>query len=268
MVRLPSTLVNPEMELDSVPDRYLPSLRADADRVVALTGTALDTSGLDTSVPDCPGWDVRTLVTHLGAVHRWAATAIATGAPGRLEVPDVDDAALADWFAQGADLVLAALAAADPAAPTWHPFDDHQVMAVWFRRQAHETAMHRRDLEVALHGSTGCAVTPLPPELASDGIDELLDIGWSRAIARSGAALPSGTLHLHCTDVAGEWLVWDDGGRLGLRREHAKGDAAIRGRAEAILLHLVHRAGRDPELAIDVVGDAAVADTWLALPTP
>jgi hypothetical protein len=48
-------------------------------------------------------------------------------------------------------------------------------------------------------------------------------------------------------------------------REHAKGDAALRGPAEAILLRLWNRDSlRAAEL--DEVGDPAVAAAWLAVP--
>jgi hypothetical protein len=87
----------------------------------------------------------------------------------------------------------------------------------------------------------------------------------ARRIVRDGGELPkSSSLHVHCTDTAGEWLVSSpDGHQLELRREHAKGDAALRGPADALLLTLWGR--RHGALTIDVVGDQAVAGDWLAL---
>lgn len=258
------------MELASVPATYLPQLRSDVSRIVDLLHD-LDAARAATTVPDCPDWDVRTLVIHLGAVHRWATASLATGEPGRPERVDVPSADLATWFAEGAEHLIAGLEATDPEAATWHPFADDPIAAVWFRRQTHETAIHRRDLEVALDRPR-----PIPAAIASDAIDEHLESGLVRALARRGGTLPTASLHVHCTDVPGEWLVWNDDGRLGLRREHAKGDAAIRGPAEAILLHLLHRAGAHAgthagertDTAIDVVGDADAAVAWLTLPSP
>ncbi len=60
-------------------------------------------------------------------------------------------------------------------------------------------------------------------------------------------------MHLHCTDVEGEWLVSADG-RVELG--HAKGDAALRGSASDLLLALFKRVPLD---SVEVVGDAAVA---------
>jgi uncharacterized protein (TIGR03083 family) len=246
--RLPSGSVNAET--------YLHHLRLDTARI----GEILSTTALDTPVPSCPGWDLARLAGHLGGVERWAAEAVSTGAApsSRPHRPERDDE-LIEWVGDSAGLLLAALEAADPDAPAWHPFPGEQVNRVWFRRQAHEHAVHRWDAEQAA-GST----SPLDPELSSDGIDEYLEVGLERLRFRDGIVFPSGSLHLHCTDVAGEWLVRVDAdGGLQLRRAHEKGDAAIRGPAEAILLALW---GRDSSAGIDVIGDASVAEAWLGLP--
>ena len=67
---------------------------------------------------------------------------------------------------------------------------------------------------------------------------------------------------MHCTDVAGEWLVRDDGdGGYEVTSEHAKGDAAIRGPAQDHLLALWRRAPLD---AVEVIGDRATAERLLA----
>jgi uncharacterized protein (TIGR03083 family) len=246
--RLPSGSVNAET--------YLHHLRLDTARI----GRILSSAPLDAPVPSCPGWDLATLAGHLGSVERWAAEAVSTGAApaSRPARPDTH-AELVDWVAESAVMLLDALGAADPAAPTWHPFPGEQVNRIWFRRQAHEHAVHRWDVEQAAgHPS------PLDPVLSSDGIDEYLDLGLGRLRRRDDIGFPAGSLHLHCTDVDGEWLVWADAdGELQLRREHAKGDAAVRGPAEAILLALWGRSGAD---GVEVIGDASVADAWLALP--
>ena len=44
---------------------------------------------------------------------------------------------------------------------------------------------------------------------------------------------------------------------------HGKGDAAVRGPASALLLMLVRRLAPD-DTAIEVIGDRAVLDGWLA----
>ena len=63
-----------------------------------------------------------------------------------------------------------------------------------------------------------------------------------------------GTVHLHCTDVDGEWFVHPDGR---VEPIHAKGDVALRGAASDLLLALYSRVALDD---IDVIGDRAVAE--------
>ena len=168
------------------------------------------------------------------------------------------DEELADWVRAGADALTTALASVHPDAPTWHPFPVELVARVWPRRQAVETVLHRWDAEHAVGD-----VTPIDAALASDGVDEYFELGLSRLVAREGITLPAGSLHVHCTDVDGEWLVRAAGSAVELERRHAKGDAALRGPAETLLLAMWDRAPAD---ALEIVGDDAVALAWLALP--
>ena len=86
--------------------------------------------------------------------------------------------------------------------------------------------------------------------------------------ARSGVPF-EGSVHLHCTDDdleagTGEWLIRGADGEVILSREHAKGEAAMRGPAEALLAVLRGEAALS---TIDVVGDQAAAERLLnALP--
>jgi uncharacterized protein (TIGR03083 family) len=258
--RLPSGFVNAEM-MDERPAMswYLDHVLADVDRFAA----AMDVGPLDTPVGACTGWDLARLTAHLGQIHRWARFCAINA-----RSPDADEAAAlesfepanaADWLRAGARELVETLGALDPEAPTWHPFPAEQVTSFWPRRQAHETAMHRWDAEHAVG-----ATSPIEPKLASDGIDEYLEIVIPRLIVREGITLPPGSVHLHCTDVDGEWLVFADDTGYQLVRAHQKGDAALRGPAEAMLLRLWHRdSGRESELS--PVGDESVLDAWLAL---
>jgi len=63
------------------------------------------------------------------------------------------------------------------------------------------------------------------------------------------------TLHLHATDAEGEWLLTMHADRVDVARGHAKGDAAIRGRAHDLLLMMW---GREPLGEVEVFGDPAV----------
>ncbi len=233
------------------PPTYLAAIGGEADALA----TAGARAGLDAPVPSCPEWRVADLLRHIGRVHRWVVACTAANdfvAPDSLEAPP-EGAALADWAREGAAALVAALdrPAADEAW-TWAP---DRTVGFWQRRQAHETAMHRVDAELA-----GGAPSPIDDRLAADGIDE----GLHLLSLRPNAAPIAGhgeTLHLHCTDVDGEWLV-----RLGdagpeIEPIHAKGDVAVRGPASDLLMVLARRA--DPG-TVEVLGSRPVLDGFLA----
>ena len=67
------------------------------------------------------------------------------------------------------------------------------------------------------------------------------------------------TIHLHCTDGEGEWLVRLAPDGATVTREHAKGDVAARGTASDLLLLVWGRITPD---AVDVFGDAALLARW------
>lgn len=240
---------------------YLAQMRADASRIAEV----LTVGPVDAAVEACPGWTVGDLVGHLGGVHRWATYAVLHGerppAASSGSRVDSDGPDLGTWLVEGAETLADTLGPLADDAPAWNPFGTPQVTAFWPRRQAHETMVHRWDVEAAV-GDT----TPLPPELASDGIDELFEVIVPRNAGRGSVVLPTESLHVHCTDVPGEWLLWTEDGQLSMRREHAKGAAAVRGPAESLLLLLWGRTDVLDE-AIDVVGDVDVAARWSRLTT-
>ena len=218
---------------------------------------------LDTSVPTCPGWAMGDLVRHLGTVHRWATAAMTAAAPTPFDVvqppaADIANTDLAGWFTDGAAAVVTTMDALSPGAPTWHPFPAAQTTDFWPRRMAHETQMHAIDAAVALGRTPTVAAA-----IAADGIDEYLDVILTRLLNSGRATAPSGSLHLHCTDTAGEWLLTPGPDGVDLVREHAKGDAAIRGTARDLWLTMWGRHAVAGE--VDIVGDRAVADAWTAI---
>lgn len=241
-------------------DWYVDHLLADAERVA----TVLDGSDLGSPVPSCGDWDLAALAAHLGWVHRWARRCIAEGRPPTDDetraIEPLDRERPADWMRTGAAALADTLRGIDPDGSTWHPFPVERVGRVWPRRMAHETVIHRWDAERAV-GEPG----PIDAELASDGIDEYLELVVPRRVRRDGIELPTGSLHLHCTDVPGEWLVSsdpDDGYRL--VRAHQKGDAALRGPAGPMLLRLWARTGGLGD-ELSGVGDEGVLDAWLSI---
>jgi uncharacterized protein (TIGR03083 family) len=232
-------------------DAYLDAIRSNATRLV----DAGEAAGLDAPVPTCPDWTVADLLAHIGRVHRWAAANTARTpdeGPARrsdLEMPPGADPVA--WAREGAEVLRTALER--PATDTCWTFMPPSTIGFWQRRQAHETAMHRVDAE-----SAAGDVHPIDADLAADGIDELLAL-FAQPMLGQRVVGDGETLHFHCTDVTGEWLVRRTPQGLEITREHAKGDVAARGSASDLLCWLQ---GRTPVERLEVFGDATLLTSW------
>lgn len=210
----------------------------------------------DTTIEACPDHLPADLLWHLLEVHWFWRSIVERRAQepdvvGALDRPPGDQ--LPTLYRSGVARLVDVLRDADPATPVWTWSSQNDVAFV-IRRMAQETAMHRWDADHAAQRPAG-----IEAELASDGIDEFLMHMLRRA--GDGASL-GGSVHLHCTDVAGEWMVRQGPAGFETTREHAKGDCALRGTAEALLLALWRRAGTS---SIEVVGNADLAMWFLAL---
>lgn len=233
---------------------HLAAVAAEGRRVADLPPSALGAP-----VEACPGWDVARLVGHLGRVHAWATSFLALGPDGG--EPDAGPrppagAALLPWYRDRLEDLVEELGRHDPGEVT-AGFAGTTTVAFWFRRQAHELAVHRWD---AQHAVAPGQEDPIGVELAADGVDEWLAVFVPRFLARTGVPddLVGTTLHLHCTDEGGvegtgEWLLRLIAEGCEVERAHAKGDAALRGPASDLFLAVWHRQGTG---ALDVVGDA------------
>jgi uncharacterized protein (TIGR03083 family) len=241
--------------------------------VVSSTGTLADiTGGADpaTRVPTCPDWTLRQLVTHVGRAHRWASAIVATQAAEPIPFREVPDGRLPDapaerpsWLRRGAAQLAETVHAAG-AGPVWTHLGAGPP-SYWARRMAHETAVHRADGQIAVGERP-----VIDPVVAADGIEEwlgMLSPGGDSEQAEGAAALPEGAvLHLHVTDegLDGEWLIRGGGpGGITVETGHSKGDTAVRGPASALLLMLLRRLPAD-DPQVEVIGDRALLDSWLA----
>jgi len=216
---------------------------------------------LDTAVPSCPDWTVRQLLRHLGWVHRWSGTTVLerrTQPPGREEItPDgwPPDPQLVDWFRQGHRRLVKALKEASDDLECWTLMGMPHPRAFWARRQAHETAIHRVDIELAAGGE----VTGFDPEHASDGIDELAVFFISRPDRGPRAPEPR-TLRVVASDTGRHWTAWfGPDASSGQEGGEGPADCTVTGRASDLYLYLWGRAGCDDLL---IAGDRAVLDYW------
>ena len=208
--------------------------------------------------PGLVGWDRTRLLAHVGNVHGWMRAQLAVGPDRAFDRGSVEraphDDTLPEWFEAGVVDLTERMATMDVEAtwPTWAG----PLPGLFFpRRAAQETAVHRWD----------AAGGPIDPHLGVDGIDELLE-RFAPLLPADRFADVDGTLHLHATDVEGEWLVRLGPDGVSFERGHAKGDVALRGPAGDLLLWAWNRVPADDD-RFEVFGDAGLLATWAATVT-
>lgn len=228
-------------------------------RHIAASGHAIATAArksLDAPVLACSPWNVADLLWHMGEVHLFWESMAASGALDPSQVVRASRPTNADmirWYEAGVDALVETLTRLDPDLPVW-TWSGPQTVSWIIRRMAHETAIHAWDAQWA----AGMRPT-IDAELASDGIDEFVYVMTPHM--REGQPIVGGSVHIHCTDVDGEWLLTPgDGLEMIATREHAKGSVALRGTAEDLLLVLWRRSPLD---IIEVIGNELVAERFL-----
>ena len=242
-------------------------------RVVAAEGRkfadAARLGSWEAEVAGCPGWNLRDLVRHLTEIHLWAAANVAQrpGAKRYLDDrsdlsvpwPDLavfwpnDDDLIDHYLRTNANLVRELESAPpDLKAPQFIPAPSP--LAMWARRQAHETSVHRFDAESATGSTTG-----FDPEFAADGISELLYGMYDGCSIDGRGSSPDATLHVHARDTDDHWHLTI--GRQSITRADVgkSADLTVTGTASDLYLALWNR-GDDS--TISAAGDRQVLDTW------
>ncbi|WP_330456180.1 maleylpyruvate isomerase family mycothiol-dependent enzyme [Streptomyces sp. NBC_00820] len=230
------------------------------DREGRLLASAAAEAGPDAKVPTCPEWQVRDLLRHTGAVHRWAAGFVAEGIaePRPLDdTPDVDGEELVAWYRDSHRSLVETLAAAPDDVDCWtfHRAPSPSPLAFWVRRQAHETTIHRYDAEAARGGE----VSPIAADFAADGIDELLRGFHARSRSRLRSEEPR-VLRVRAADAGADavWTVRLSADAPVTSRDAAgEADAELSGPADLLYLALWNRVP-----VPDVSGDESVAELW------
>ena len=236
---------------------HIAALRREGELLAA----AAEDGALAATVPSCPDWTVADVVRHVGGVHRWAASFVTLG---RAEATTVEedavffaapaDADLLEWYrAAHADLVVA-LSTADPAVQCLSFLPAPTPLAFWARRQAHETAIHRVDVQL-VSGSP----TEVPPDFAVDGIEELLRCFYGPGRGRKLVADPPRTIGIRPTDVDRAWTVRLEPTGRSVTDGAGAADLTLSGTVHELYLFLWNRAGEE---RVDVNGDRGVLDLW------
>ncbi|WP_370945420.1 maleylpyruvate isomerase family mycothiol-dependent enzyme [Amycolatopsis sp. cg5] len=227
-------------------------------------GLAANIDGLDpeTRVPTCPKWQVRDLVVHVGAAHRWAAEIIRTDC--RVPLPDPSEANPGppgnwpEWLRIGATLLIDAVRTVGPQAKVWIVATEGPAI-FWLRRLLNDTTVHHADSAL-----TAGVEYKLDPGHAADVITEGLQL-----ISYPGAEkLKPEVADLHGT---GQTLLWQpeepglDGWRItrtpdGVRWEASSeaADVTVSGPVRDLMLMFTGR------LPVDgVTGDRALLNHWV-----
>ncbi len=207
-------------------------------------------------VPTCPDWTVADLAAHVGQFCGFWAHVLCEGT-GRPKPSFPDPPAgevIAGWLAEVSPMLITELRATPAGTPVWTWYQPDQTAGFVARRAAHELNIHRYDAQ-----SARGQCDPVDAVVAADGIDELL----GTLVVASDRSVPASrqTLHLHGTDdgVTAEWLVILGPGAIEVRREHAKGDLALRGAVSDLKLLLY---GRPTLGTVERFGDPSVLDAW------
>jgi len=237
---------------------YIAYLRADAARLRQLAARQLELA-----IPSWPGWTVGDLIDHVAGVYAQKTAYIRMG-----NSPEPRPAM--EWAGFGSDplarydRMLAELLtelerhAPDDPATTGYPPD--QTVGFLMRRTAHETAVHRVDVELAVGHHTAVAAP-----LAEDGVDELLTVflGWNltNMVARGGTeAVPAlkeaDGRAIQITAAQRTWTVRPTPDGVQVQPEGTPEAAAtVTGSPSEVLLWLWNRRGDE---AVTITGDTAL----------
>jgi uncharacterized protein (TIGR03083 family) len=217
---------------------------------------AASAAGTSVPVPTCPGWSVADLLIHCITGDLWARRIVERRSIERSAPERPDDLpsgeALVQRFLEGADALVDAMKRTEPDTPVWTFSSADRTAQFWRRRRANETTIHRYDAQLAA-GSPA----DIKASLAVDGIDEFFTVfvpRWGK-----DAVVPGKTLHFHCTDVEGEWVVAGGQDGVTVTNQHTKGDAAVRGSASELLLAVWRRM---PMSELERFGDTELLDQF------
>jgi uncharacterized protein (TIGR03083 family) len=230
------------------------------EREGALLADTADQLDPTASVPTCPDWTVRDLILHLGGIHRWAGSHVRDRRTSILQTDLVDifdrlpgNDGLVAWYHGELHLLLDTLreAPADLECVTF--LKCVSPLHHWARRQAHETCIHRADLE-SINGK----LTPVETDFALDGIDELVDGFVPRRFMKLRSQTPV-TLRIAPDEVDPTWVLSITGDPVVVSTEPVETDCTVGGDASDIYFALWNRASAE---RLAVTGNPTVFDLF------
>ncbi|MBV8542796.1 MAG: maleylpyruvate isomerase family mycothiol-dependent enzyme [Pseudonocardiales bacterium] len=241
--------------------RMLDVVGIEGELMLSAAASALPSSA-QAEVPGCPDLTLAETLRHVGGVHRETRQWVRDGHRPEQWQRSPSDADLLGVVRTGLRELLTELGMHDPAEPcdTWWP--DDRTHGFWRRRMAHETTVHRVDVEAAAGGP----VHPVDSDVALDGIDELLFLWFGHRLGELGISSPQrGVVALSAADR--RWLAIFEPGRSTARRvdeaDARAADAMVSGEPMEVYLWSW---GRLPDQSVRISGDQeAVGLLWTLL---
>lgn len=163
---------------------------------------------LATPVPTCGDWNLADLVWHLTEVQEFWGHIIAgrpDASPASYDRPvrPDDDGVLADRLAAATDRLVSLLDTASPTESAWTWSEGDQSVGFTIRRQTHEAIVHHLDGVLAVGNSP--AGVSIDPEVAADGIDELITVMLIDVPAWAEYHPSPDTVRLDVSDLGRHW---------------------------------------------------------------
>lgn len=241
--------------------RMLDVIGIEGELMLSAAASALPSSA-QAEVPGCPDLTLAETLRHVGSVHRETRQWVRDGRRPEQWQRSPSDEDLLGFVRTGLRELLTELSMHDPAEPcdTWWP--DDRTHGFWRRRMAHETTVHRVDVEAAAGGP----VHPVDSDVALDGIDELLFLWFGHRLGELGISSPQrGVVALSAADR--RWLAIFEPGRSTARRvdeaDARAADAMVSGEPMEVYLWSW---GRLPDQSVRISGDQeAVGLLWTLL---
>jgi uncharacterized protein (TIGR03083 family) len=223
----------------------------------------VDGARAELRIPHAPGLTVGETARHVGSVYRMALDWMRTGdSPETWQREPGPFESLRDYVVVGARALVDELARHDPAEPcsTWWAADS--TYGFWRRRMAHETTIHRADVQ----GAVGDPVGEVADDVAIDGVDEVLTLWFGHRLTVQGVVgTRNGSVAVSTGDRA--WLARVTTGGIAAWRvplaEVDRADARVTGSPSRVYRWLW---GRLPEGAVQRKGDVeAINQMWALL---
>lgn len=248
----------------------------------ALVVAILRQASYDWAVPTCPKWSLERLGDHLGKVYAMAAAAIELGAAKEAPPPGARQqrapgTEAAEWVQARLVRLVDLLDSVDDDSACWTFAYGDGTPRFWWRRQLHESLIHRVDAELAVLSATEpkqsagerAGTAPVAADVGIDGVTEFLELSGHTEVDWEDLRLgEAATIHLHSTDpgLQAEWTVDCDNRQFA--RAHLKADVALVGSAFALQRWLWSRGSLgtsgplDLSHEIETFGDWQAAERW------